>query len=66
MERVQVGLDLNYEREKYCFEHQIEEYYTINVVAYMPELRKLFEQVTDQIIRQYHLEEKIFKPRRII
>lgn len=58
MERVQVGLDLNYEREKYCFEHQIEECYTINVVAYMPELRKLFEQVTDQIIRQYHLEEK--------
>lgn len=24
----------------------------------MPELRKLFEQVTDQIIRQYLLEEK--------
>ena len=58
MKNTYPDIDLNQEVDDYCYEHNLESCYTLDVIEHNLTLRKMFELLVDNILEKYNLQDK--------
>lgn len=58
MKNTYPDIDLNQEVDDYCYEHNLESCYTLDVIEHNLALRKMFELLVDNILEKYNLQDK--------